>query len=334
MKEDTKNISSIIEDISISKSMKNIWDDILNGSESFDVNTRFLNIFSYGAYQVRFLGPILKGKRLYVDAKSRLIDFVTPNEIKEIIEENKTVFESVINKCKVSLPPIGNSNFREVKDRFGRVIKQVKSLQASPIEILNSLFYKDSPSHVKLWQDCLFTNVYVRSVRINGNDQFTSQRVKILPIPKTTCSKLAMSITKYKNSESKKISGIYAYDLIFSKDTAERFSGNNVVLSDDQSLLTRQEISYILNSGLVDIKKAIKEHNRINALKMEKGKSLMFYLFEDYKLPEEFMSGLYDEVENSELIEQMDAVEDNLHNLPQEAMGNFQSMGSVGSLEL
>jgi hypothetical protein len=343
MNENTKNLSSIIEDISISKSVSNFWDDILSGNESFNggCSNRFLNIFDNNAYTVRFLGPILKAKRLFVDAKTHLMEFITPNELKEIIEENRTVFEKVTNRIDSSKPfvnavsNIDNPNrFREIKNRSGVVFKQV---QATPIEILHSLFCKDSPVQVKLWQDCFLTNVYIKNITVSGRNDIVSDRIKILPIPKTTWSQLAMAIRNIKGSGNKKMGGIYAYDLTFSKQSVaskNQFATTTVALSDTQLFLTRQEISYVLNNGLIDIKKAIKEYNRLNALKMAKGKALMFYDFEDYKLPEELMHGIYSEIEDFEFQEQMDCVEENLHNLPPEAIGDYQSLGSVGSLEL
>ena len=89
-----------------------------------------------------------------------------------------------------------------------------------------------------------------------------------------------------------------------------------------------------MNNGLIDIKKSIREYNRLNASKIEKGKSLMFYHFEDYQLPEEFMHGIYEEIEDAEFDSHLECIEENLHNLPPEAIGDYQSMGSVGSLEL
>jgi hypothetical protein len=340
MKENTKNISSIIEDISVSKSVSNFWDDILNGNEGFNGWIRFLNIFDNNAYTVRFLGPILKAKRLFVDAKTHLIEFVTPNELKEIIEGNRSVFEKVTNRIDSSKPfvnavNIDNPNrFREIKNRSGVVFKQ---MQATPIEILHSLFCKDSPVQIKLWQDCFLTNVYIKNISVSGRNDIVEDRIKILPIPKTTWSQLAMAIRNIKGSANKKMGGVYAYDLTFSKQSVankNQFATTTVSLSDAQLFLTRQEIGYVLNNGLIDIKKAIKEYNRTNALKMAKGKALMFYDFEDYKLPEELMHGIYGEIEDFEFQEQMDSVEENLHNLPPEAIGDYQSLGSVGSLEL
>ena len=289
----------------------------------------------------RMIGPFVGAQRIFIPSIKSLEtvegftdkDINIVNILKDInspeskIQINK--FRSVVERYIKDIESTSNASF-DIVPSFDSltssnpssvqninlqnpVIRQIKSL----VDLLKIMDGR------KKWQDCLLVNVVV----VNRNE------IRVLPLFRSILGLLSEECLMNFSTRPQevKINGLKAHDItIARKGMGPSDSNFKIKLSKKCDYLSDKNIRTILSEGLIDIP------SLVNKLSNEiRGGKYYYRLKTSYKMPEELYKTMHEEYNIVSEKKHIDAILENISDIPLEAFENMQSLdSSIDGLEI
>jgi len=279
-----------------------LWDEL---NKDLNPYASLINFPNDQQFQVRFLGPFLHVRRLYVP--------------------NISLFE----KYNLDVPTIGKTS----PDVIGKILAQIsnrkgtKPIQFSPTsEDMSSEACQFEQFLQKIyegsgWQRCVMVNAFLlNSVLSNG------LKIKVAPLIATLCQSIA---SRAGGNSDTKISGLNAHDVFITRRGTGLKTKFEIGLSKKPSFLSEEDLRYVFSRGLLDIR------SLLNNFPVRHGGYLYKTSSNDYQMPDKFNAVLFKEMKSQEEDRQIEDVEKCINDLPLTAFENHNKMkSSINSLEI
>ena len=317
-----QNVDKIIEEITLPNTISDLWDELYKTQ-----NPQVIISFRDGTgYKFRLLGPFVRGSRLFLAPNSKFYEYMCPDELTKILKGDRevcgTVIKRMLNKTpdsirkKLHVESIADLKLQSVT---GRKFAEM----ASTIE---NMCYKTQ------WQPIVFSNAVI----LDTNAVFATANPAIVCLSKNLCYQILNEIiplSKNRQDASKKlISGLYAHDIMVSRQGQGINAKYTIKVSKQPEHLPNSVVSFVLKEGLWDMQEIVKVCNK----KVISGKmnGFVYRIDRDCKMSSELMSEIFDQANQIDEAAYMDAVEEEIADLPKEAFENYANENSIASLEL
>ena len=309
-----------IEELSISKTGRDLWDEFNENPDNPNSRLLMLNNFRV---DVRLIGPFVNVSRFYspILRHKDLEGFQENVDIESIANKNFTAIE----KAKVYLKKhfkdgitIRSFDREDRSERYGILWGQ-QGLQGLPITSnkANKISVDEYFNQIEktvTWQKCIMSNVFIKSVS-------DGSRIKIIVITRNIYDSI---VAEYKavNNLNRTISGLFAGDLSITK-TGERKQSKYQVKVNNPTPLNDIEINHIISRGLIDIPTLINEIN------INKNSSYYYKKNSDYRMGSTFMKEILCDASNVIEKEHFANIDENLHNIPKDAFENVRNINNA-----
>jgi hypothetical protein len=304
-----------IEEIYTSKTVGDLWDEFNKPSKSDPILS-----FSEGVtYKIRLIGPFVNCERLFLPSTFDLEKILNPIELKMILIGDSNVCEAVINRVLNSAP----DNIRTCLHI--KSINDIKSNSAAGKNIIEIVNLLTKMQNKRRWQKVILCNVImlpdVGFISSYGNPSIVC----------LTSQLLEQVVNHYKTNY--KISGLYAHNMLISKQGTGFGTKYIVNLSEKEEMLPKNLTSLILNNGLLDIPKYVKSSNDKTVSKNNM-KGFIYRMVSDYKMSDELMKEVFLQANKIEDMNEIEEIDKNLSDLPFDSFEHRVSDNPICSLEL
>jgi len=317
-----KNIDSIIEEITLPNTAADLWDELYNSQSSQVI----LSFRDGTGYKFRLLGPFVLGSRVFLAPNFKFYEYMTPKELKQLLrgdaDVKKTVIQRILNKTPDSIR-------RKLHVESTADIKTHTTAGRKFSEMVNVI---ENICHKTQWQPIVFSNVVV----LETNATYPTSNPAIICLSKNLCYQILNEIIPLskdrKDAADKPISGLYAHDIMIARQGQGINSKYTVRLSKQPEHLPNQLISYVLKEGLWDMHEIVKTGNK----KVVNGKmnGFIYRIGRSCKMSTELMSEIFEQTRKVDDAAYMDAVEEEIADLPKEAFESYANENSISSLDL
>ncbi|MFA7219533.1 MAG: hypothetical protein WC119_03445 [Synergistaceae bacterium] len=311
-----------IEEISISQMPSDLWDELYK-----DKSSQVILSFREGAaYEMRLLGSFVGGSRIFLDPKHKFNEIMRSSELVEIIKGNSEVKSEIEKKILNSTPDVARRKLHVESINDININHPQGKMILDKIDVIYNLHTK------KNWQSVVFSNATI----LRANVSFPIANPAIICLSRNLSYQLLGEIvSKSKNREEalkKTISGLNAHDVLISRKGKGLHSKYTITISDEPASLPAPLISFIIKEGLWDIKKITNISNK----KVINGKltGFIYRINDRYRASSDLMAEIFSQAQDIDDAEYMDCIEDNLAELPPEALELDDKENTIGSLEL
>lgn len=296
-----------IKELSISKTCEDLWDEF--DSTSNNPNNNILR-FSDNRTDLRLVGPFVNASRFYSPfLKYKDLDRFRENVDMEGMANKDTV---AIKRAKEYL----SKNFKDgIEDYSISGNDYWKYNAPKPIKCSIDQYF-DKLEKGMTWQKCIMSNCLLRNYNYGSC-------IKVIVITRNIYEEIINNSRNFKGN----ISGLFAGDISITKTKVNnsKYDNNSKynIKIQNAGNLKDEEISYIINKGLIDIRTLIKEINNY------KNSSYYYKLNSNYRLGSEFMREFLSDASGIIEKEHFENVDDNLHNVPREAFENIKDINNA-----
>lgn len=323
----------VIADISVSNTAGDLWEEVFS---STNCGNKMLFIDDKETYRVRFIGPFMQGRKLYIPPSANLKRKISQIEAKALVKGDSTVYEIVRKRVFEEAGRYTNANALPKRDGFKpkrkgwQVPETIKTLSAFPTvnpqsikerEYFDALRAIDRLYNQTTWNNCLFSNVYIRECTKYANSISDGDPIYVISLNDFEITRMFKSIAEQYSSGKDlvmaKISGLLAHDFVFQKrkgtDSLEIF----VTMSDKPTAMSNPEIAKIFKRNLLDIRQIALGYNKSFS------KNLCGYIYkiqDEYRMSEQLMQELHRENDVLNEDAMIEEVEEHFNDLPEDAL--------------
>lgn len=311
-----------IEEISISKMPEDLWNELYKDKSSQVI----LSFRKDTVYKMRLLGSFVSGSRIFLDPKHKFNEIMRPSELVQIIKGDSLLRSEIEKRILNSTPDVARRKLHVESINDININHPQGQTILDKMNIIYNLYNK------KNWQSVIFSNVTV----IDTNSSFPIANPAIICLSKNLAYQLLGEIvSKSKNRDEalkKTISGLNAHDVLISRKGSGLNSKYTITISNKPTSLPAPLVSFIIKEGLWDIKKITNISNK----KVINGNltGFIYRINERYRASSDLMAEIFNQAQNIDDAEYMDLVEENLAELPPEALELDDKENTIESLEL
>lgn len=309
---------NIIDDLSYEYNVGQLSQDI-----QMDVNNVIIPFFEGSTIKVRLLGKFMPGKRIFLNPKLNLDQYISPQELIKILKKDQIVASHVIKRIFSKVPDHLKKtsrieNVNEIKEgtEEGKAFQDMIRF----IEVACGISSRFTGLKI-IWQPIYLFNAFVLSSSIHN-----CSSISLLALTSSMVNEMTEKL------DSKEfVSGLYAHDLSITKKGNGLSSKYIVEFSDQASHLSEPMLHYIIKNGLWDIEKVVKSLNRHVVNKMG---GFIYRLEDDYKMPSEIVGNIVREYEAYQNNEQFNELDKHIGDLPSNIVSRNLYENSIASLDI
>jgi hypothetical protein len=319
-----ESTEKILEEISLSNTTSDLWDELYKNSS----HNVILSFIDGTGYKLRLLGHFMHGSRMFLSPNLNFQEYMNSKELYQVLKGDDEVIKDIIVKRIINKAPDATRkklHVESIQDIKGHSMAGKKIYEA--VAIINNLYSKTQ------WQPIVFSNAIVLD---SSSTLFSAANPSVICLSKNLCYQILreiFSISKNREDASKKkISGLYAHDIMIARQGTGINSKYAVRLSKQPSHLPSSLISFILKEGLWDITKIIKTANKKTMTGNMSG--FIYRVGKNYKMSSALMTEIFEQAQEIDDAAYMDSVEEQINDLPRDAFENYINENTIGSLEL
>ena len=312
------NSKSIIDDLSCEYSVGQLSQDI-----QMDVNNLIIPFFEGSTIKVRLLGKFMTGKRIFLNPKLNLDQYIFPQELVKILKKDQTVANHVIKRTFSKVPDYlkKTSRVESVND-----IKEGNAECKAFQDIIRFVECASGIAKKFNWKSSGWQSIYLFNAFVLSSSTFNSNDISLLALTNSMVNDMTNKL------DSKElISGLYAHDLSITKKGKGLSSKYTVEFSNESSHLSEPMLHNIIGNGLWDIKKVV---NSLNQHVVHKMGGFIYRLEDDYKIPAEIVGNIVGEYEEYQNKEQFNELDKHIGDLPPNIVSRNLYENSIESLSI
>ena len=287
-----------------------LWDELNRDLKPLG---SLLNFPNDQEFRVRFLGPFLHVRRLYIPRTNLLAKYNFDLSTIDKIEL------STIKKINEQISYSNGSNGKKIQAYGDNYVGRWQRSHPAVPDIDRFKQFLDKLVEGRGWQRCIMVNSFLQDTSDNIN------RLKIAILNVTLCNSI---VNQTNGNPDIKISGLNAHDVFITRRGMALNTNFEVKLSKKPNFLSEKDTEYIFSRGLLDIPSVIE------GLPIREG-GYLYRIKSDYQMPSKFNDVLFKEMAAKEEDRQLIDVEKHIDDMPRSAFENFNKMsGSINSLEI
>lgn len=333
------DILSTIDEITIPKTASDLWEELYS---DYSASSRMLAFYPDTTSKFRLLGNLYRGKRVYIAPDNHLEKIMSCNDLMRCLKGDVAFFinlaKNIASKSPQAKGNKGNMNSyggneSDNRNVFLSIIDSISSMDKNgrkARDMLSELFRLVTSEG---WQPCLFSNAYL--IEQYGNKSTTGiNKVFITCFNSNICRDIFRSLAATSKNEDeakrKKISGMFAHDIIIERKGDKLKTQYGVKISPEAYFMPQDWVTHVLKRKLLDPRLLIKE---INGKTVRNLSGFIYKIDKDCYASDEMMNGIRREIDDMKEVESLRSIEEHLNELPEEAF-HPKSKSTIGSLEL